>query len=514
MFLDRQKHIHATINAVVQQRRKLALEEARVADKTLVRLISESPIGIIPVDALPPFFGVPCSIKECFAVDGMSFTAGVVHRRGVVAVRDAPAVERLREAGFIVLCVTNTSELCMWWEASNTLHGRTNNPYNSKHVVGGSSGGEACVVSAMGAPVGLGSDIGGSIRIPANYCGVFGHKPTSGVVPNFGQYPCADGTADHILTTGPITRYAQDLWPMLMAMKGPHPDDAHCKGRTFEKSPESVEFSNLRVFHRARSVGPSFIVPRPDAEVMDCVLDAAVHMQTAGSDVKACPDFALFNQALDLWSGAMNFHKDMSFRQHLSTDGLDTGTGGRRTKNTAQSNRSNAYIDNDNGNIGRNGVSLDIPDVRVFRELSKWLVGKSDHTFPALGLCIVEDVMAYMPGRLADMASKCATLLEELEDMLGDDGVLLFVCMPRAAPGHGQPITPGHIFSFAYCSLFNALGLPSTAVPMGLNKAGLPLGIQVVAKRGNDHLCVAVALELERAFGGWVDMSVETPARG
>jgi Asp-tRNA(Asn)/Glu-tRNA(Gln) amidotransferase A subunit family amidase len=254
--------------------------------------------------------------------------------------------------------------------------------------------------------------------------------------------------------------------------------------------------SAVRVFHRARSVGPAFIVPRPDDEVMDCVLDAAAHMEQAGAVVKPCPDFPLFNQALDLWSGAMNVHKDMSFRQHLSTDGLHSGAGGQRV-GTPMS----PTCDEHNSTV--------IGDVRVFNELAKWVVGRSSHTFPALGLCLVEDVMAYMPGRLADLSSKCETLLSQLEDTLGDDGVLLFVCMPRAAPKHGQPITPGHLFSFAYCSLFNALGLPSTAVPTGLNKAGLPLGIQVVAKRGNDHLCVAVAMELERAFGGWVDMTVE-----
>ena len=173
----------------------------------------------------PPFWGVPCSIKECFAAKDMpaSGTSGLLSRQGVGSSRDAPAVHRLRAAGFIALANSNTSELCMWYESSNRLHGRTANMYHPGRMVGGSSGGEACIVSGGGAPVGLGSDVGGSIRLPAHYNGVWGHKPSGGLVPNMGQYPAVDSP---ILCTGPLTRHAVDLWPLLRLLAGAPRADA------------------------------------------------------------------------------------------------------------------------------------------------------------------------------------------------------------------------------------------------------------------------------------------------
>jgi hypothetical protein len=106
----------------------------------------------------------------------------------------------------------------MWYESSNRLHGRTSNMYHPGRMVGGSSGGEACIVSGAGAAVGLGSDVGGSIRLPAHFNGVWGHKPSGGLVPNMGQYPAVDSP---ILCTGPLTRHAVDLWPLMRLLMGP-----------------------------------------------------------------------------------------------------------------------------------------------------------------------------------------------------------------------------------------------------------------------------------------------------
>lgn len=131
-------------------------------------------------------------------------------------------------AGLIPLWNTNLSELCMWYESSNAVYGRSCNPYDLSRTVGGSSGGEGAMVASAAAPVGVGSDVGGSIRIPAAFNGVFGHKPTGGLVPNSGQYPFS---TSRILATGPIARYALDLWPMLCVMAGHDADrDIACRG--------------------------------------------------------------------------------------------------------------------------------------------------------------------------------------------------------------------------------------------------------------------------------------------
>src|SRR5262249_8717417 len=152
-------------------------------------------------------------------------TGGLYARRGKPATRDATAVKRLRAAGAIPLGVTNVSELCMWMESANTVYGRTSNPYDLARTPGGRSGGEGAIVGAGASPVGLGSDVGGSIRMPAFFCGVFGHKPTGGLIPNTGQFPIAENDALRYLTTGPLCRRAEDLWPIVRTLAGPDGED-------------------------------------------------------------------------------------------------------------------------------------------------------------------------------------------------------------------------------------------------------------------------------------------------
>ena len=138
----------------------------------------------------PPLLGVPCTIKESFAVAGMPHTSGSVARKDVIAEHSATAVAAARQAaGAIPLGVTNTSELTMWIESDNRVWGRTNNAYDATRTAGGSSGGEGAAIGSGFAPIGLGTDIGGSIRLPAFFNGVFGHKPSGCLVPITGHYP-------------------------------------------------------------------------------------------------------------------------------------------------------------------------------------------------------------------------------------------------------------------------------------------------------------------------------------
>ncbi|MFW5740001.1 MAG: amidase, partial [Myxococcota bacterium] len=209
------RHVEAVnpaLNAMVADRFEQAREEARAADERVAR---EDP------SELPPLFGVPCSIKEAFALEGMPNTAGLVSRVGSRATTDATAVRRLRAAGAIPLGVTNVSELCMWMESDNRVYGRTRNPYDLGCTAGGSSGGEGAIIAAGGTPFGLGSDVGGSIRMPAFFNGIFGHKPTGGLIPNTGQFPIAHNEARRYLTTGPLCRRAEDLYPLVQILAGP-----------------------------------------------------------------------------------------------------------------------------------------------------------------------------------------------------------------------------------------------------------------------------------------------------
>ena len=151
----------------------------------------------------------------------MPKTSGSLARAEVVAERSATAVQRLVDAGAIPLGVTNTSQLTLWIESDNPVWGRTDNAYDPSRTAGGSSGGEGAAVGSGFAPIGLGTDIGGSIRLPAFFNGVFGHKPTGALVPHTGHYPSPNERGSALLGSGPLARRAEDLMPFLRAIAGP-----------------------------------------------------------------------------------------------------------------------------------------------------------------------------------------------------------------------------------------------------------------------------------------------------
>ena len=136
-----------------------------------------------------------------------------------------------------------------------------------------------------------------------------------------------------------------------------------------------------------------------------------------------------------------------------------------------------------------------------FLELALWIMQKPRHTFPAICLGIGEK-FPMAESNVNKLKSMCDQLKEDFRQLLGDDGVFLYPTYPVPAPYHNQPLSM--VLNFSYTAVFNILGLPSTSVPMGLSKGGVPIGFQVVGNFYNDHLTIAVAEELERAFGGWV----------
>lgn len=385
----------------------------------------------------------------------MPNTSGLVARRDVVVTEDATAVARLRAAGAIPLGVTNVSELCMWMESANRVYGRTNNPYDPSRIVGGSSGGEGAIVGAGASPFGLGSDIGGSIRMPAFFNGVFGHKPTGGLVPGTGQYPIAENEALRYLTTGPIARRAEDLMPLLRVLAGPDGRDAGCRALPLG-DPSAVDVATLTVFDVADN-GALEVA----ADLRDVQRAAADALARAGARVERTR-FDGLRASRDVWGAMMSAAADTPFGELLG--------GGRR--------------------------------VRGGPELARWLAGRSAHTLPSIVLVLIEGLTARMPARIERFVAAGRVLKAEIEARLGAHGVMLYPPYPSVAPPHRRPLFPP--FNWVYTAILNVLELPVTQVPLGLNPAGLPLGVQVAAAPGNDHLTIAVALELERAFGGWV----------
>jgi len=193
--------INDRLNAVVQKRFDAARREADQVDAAVAE--GERALG--------PLAGVPMTIKECFDVRGMTANIGIEGLGQQPTPEDGPLVARLKAAGAIVLGKTNIPQLMSMHETDNPVYGRTNNPWDLSRSPGGSSGGEAAVIAAGGSPLGLGNDLGGSIRIPAHFCGIHGIKPTSGRLTNLGALANFRGLEAMVPQPGPLARHVDDL---------------------------------------------------------------------------------------------------------------------------------------------------------------------------------------------------------------------------------------------------------------------------------------------------------------
>lgn len=441
--IEQIKNVNKRLNAVVQDRFDEALREARKADHLLGQRGQKN--------NLPPLFGVPCTIKESFSLKGMPNTAGLVSKKGKLSRSDAVVVSRLKKAGAIPLGVTNVSELCMWIESNNHVYGRSNNPYNPYRIVGGSSGGEGAIVGAGGSPFGLASDIAGSIRLPAFFNGVFGHKPTGGMVPTTGHFPVPTENAKVFSAMGPIARRAEDLMPLLKIIAGPDGKDRWCKKfRLGDVSKVRLKKLNvISVPHNSR-----FRIHGDLMRIQDKCTEA---LATEGASIQHTEITAL-RHSFKIWSSMMCAAEETTFSSVMG-----------------------------------NGKS-----VNLLMQLIKWPLRFSPHTLPAIGLAFYEKIFTPLSKyiRLGDR------LRAELIERIGPNGVMVFPSFTSTAPLHYSPML--RPFDWVLTGIFNVLEFPVTQVPLGLDRHNLPLGIQVVGTPGNDHITIAVAMELERLFGGWV----------
>ncbi|MFB3924281.1 MAG: amidase [Terriglobia bacterium] len=219
LMLSRIERLNPKINAVVTVTAEDALKRARAADEAWAR-----------GEWWGPFHGVPCTIKDTFEVAGVRTTSGSVSLTDYVPKRDADVVARYRAAGAVILGKTNVPEFAGDWQSNNDVFGTTNNPWDLTRTPGGSSGGEAAALAAGLTYLCVGSDIGGSIRVPAHFCGVYGHKPTLNVVSREGHIPPLPGSPPQgptdLPVAGPMARSAADLQAALEVLGGPTAEDS------------------------------------------------------------------------------------------------------------------------------------------------------------------------------------------------------------------------------------------------------------------------------------------------
>jgi fatty acid amide hydrolase 2 len=438
------ERVNPTINAVVVERYEEARAEADAADARVAAAGAS--------DELPPLLGVPCTIKESIAVTGMPNAAGLLARKDVRAETTAPVVQRTIDAGAIPLGLTNTSELCMWIESDNRVYGRTRNPYDPDRIAGGSSGGEGATVGAGGSPFGLGSDVGGSIRGPAFFNGVFGHKPSLGLVPITGAWPPPHGEVTRMVVNGPLTRRAEDLMPLLHILAGP--DGIDPVAREMELGdPAEVSLDGLRV-----------------------VISEHCNSRPVSRDLLAARE-----QAAGALAAAGAKIERVSLRSML----------------TAYEPYLASLADDETGLHGL--IMGEGADPVTLRGLFS---RRGPHTTPTRILLAAERAFSRSsPKRARKMIAAGRAFAEEIQGVIGD-GVMLHPPYPGVAPRHGG--TVGRFWWVQPMAVLNLAAVPVTQTPLGLDGNGLPLGVQVAAGPGRDHVSIAVAHELERVFGGWV----------
>ncbi|XP_059608648.1 fatty-acid amide hydrolase 2-A [Phlebotomus argentipes] len=456
-FIDRINEINPVLNCVVDRRFEDALRDAAAADK----LIASGEYSQSELERIKPFLGVPITTKDCISVKGMLNTAGIVARRNTRAEEDSEAIQRMRDAGAIPLAITNTSECCMWWESYNNNHGKSCNPYDTNRTVGGSSGGEGCLLSSGGSPFGIGSDIGGSIRMPSFFNGIFGHKPSKFIVSLKGHYPIPkDHNLKSFLGVGPMSRYATDLLPMLKILAG--------ENASKMRLDEPVDLTRVKIFYQTDDGGGHLVTP-VDPDIKAAIQKVATHFQSTLKAKVQKVRFDKLRKSAPIWFANMKAKDAPGFDQEI------TGYTGKIS-----------------------------PPV----ELVRWMLGRSNHTLIGIMTALFENFgVKYGDPKQKHLVQQKEKLFAEMQDLLGDDGVFIYPAHPTPAPYHYEPLV--RALNFSYTGVINVLGLPATACPLGLGSEGLPIGLQVVSAVNQDRLSLAVACELERVFGGWVAPEIQ-----
>jgi len=275
--------LNPRLNAFVELHVDGAREQARRAESAMMSGAS-----------LGPLHGVPLSIKSSIAVKGMRCEAGSKLRAGAMADADAVLVSRLRDAGAVILGTTNTPEMLMAWETDNPLYGRTNNPWDLSRTAGGSSGGEAAAIASGCSAGGVGSDGGGSIRVPAHFTGICGLKPTPGRIPATGHFPISVGPFASIGVVGPMARTVDDLRVLFEAMQGSDDGDPSAAPVPV-RWPDKKDLKNLRIGY-FEDDGRTPVT----AETREAVRKAAQGLKDAGFMVEPFRPDGL-EQARQLW---------------------------------------------------------------------------------------------------------------------------------------------------------------------------------------------------------------------
>jgi Asp-tRNA(Asn)/Glu-tRNA(Gln) amidotransferase A subunit family amidase len=429
--------LNSQLNAFVHVDRDGALQQARAAEHCLNQNLS-----------LGPLHGVPLSIKSSIDVSGLRCESGTKLREGYIASLDAPLVSRLRKAGAIILGVTNTPELLMAWETDNLIYGRTNNPWDLSRTPGGSSGGEAAAIASGCSAGGVGSDGGGSIRVPAHFCGICGLKPTPGRIPATGHYPNSVGPFALLGVVGPMARTVADLKVLLEVMQGPDYGDPSAAPIPV-RWPGKDELTKIRIGY-FEDDGRTPVT----SETRAAVKSAAQSLRRAGFQVEPFRPNGL-EHARILWWKFFGIAGGMLLGPMIKESKYDVSP--------------------------------------ILKEFSSWVVAEPTHTGRTLlDTWIQRDVLRTQVFRQ----------MHEYPILLSPVAAIpAFRHGERSWKIDGQRVE--YLDAWSYTEWFNLLGIPAAVVPVSQSADGLPIGVQISGLPWEEEKVLAVAGALEAESREW-----------
>ncbi len=431
--LERIEALQPKLNAFVHFDAEAALEQARRAEETLRS-----------GDAAGPLLGVPITLKSCIDVAGWPCPAGSLLRKDYIAEADATLTARLRAAGAILLGSTNTPEFLMAYETDNLTSGKTSNPWDLSRSAGGSSGGEAAAIASGCSAGGVGSDGGGSVRVPAHFCGICGLKPTPGRIPSTGHFPAGVGAFSWIGVVGPMARTIADVRALFQVMAGPDPGDA-LSAPVPVTAVNDAQLKDLRV-----GILESDALGKVDAETAAALQRAANHLAAEGFVVEQQPLEGL-ERAIELWWFFFGPAIAHLFGPTVA------------------------------------GHEDELSD--IFREYMRF--AEAPVTLDALlTACAERDMLR-------------ANILRQMRDV----PILLSPVSATTAFRHGEGTwRPGakqcYRDTMRLSQWLNLTGFPGASVPVSVS-AGLPIGVQVIGRPHEEELVLAVAERIENGRGPW-----------
>lgn len=436
-YLGRIAQLNPKLNAFIQVDEERVLRAARDSEEALMR-----------GEIAGPLHGIPISIKNSIETAGYLNEAGTKLRQGIVAAKDAPVVRRLKSAGAIILGVTNTPEMLMAWETDNLLHGRTSNPWDLSRTPGGSSGGESAAIASGCSAGGMGSDGGGSIRVPAHFTGICGLKPTPGRIPSTAHFPGSAGPFALIGVVGPLARTVSDLKSMFEVIAGPDDGDP-CSAPVPLRTITSEERKQLPIGY-FEDDGRTPVT----TETRAAIRNAAERLERAGFTVVPFRPEGL-ESARQLWWSWFGTAGGML---------LGPETKGREAELSP-----------------------------IFKEYLAWVAAEPPHT----GQTLLQSWI-----QRDELRTRFLAQMETFPILL---------CPAAAIPAfrHGERRwtiegqTVHYLDAWSYTEWFNLLGLPTVILPVGRSKEGLPIGVQIVGRPWEEERVLAVATELESQGPGF-----------